>query len=155
MKLDETVRAELDQTVLCWLATVGADGTPNVSPKEVFAAHGEDALVIAEIASPLSLRNVRANPKVCVSFIDVFRQRGFKVIGEAGIVASDDPAFPGLAVDLLAKAGGVFEVRHVIHVRIAHISRIWAPSYRLFPDRPEVERMEDAYRTYGVQAIPR
>ncbi len=75
--LTRAVREDLDHAVLCWLATVDEDIVPNVSPKEIFCAHGDDALLIANIASPGSMRNIARNPRVCVSFIDVFRQRGF------------------------------------------------------------------------------
>jgi predicted pyridoxine 5'-phosphate oxidase superfamily flavin-nucleotide-binding protein len=64
--------------VLCWLATVDEAGRPNVSPKEIFTAHGDDHLLIAHLASPGSVRNLRARPEVCVSFVDVFVQKGFK-----------------------------------------------------------------------------
>lgn len=83
--LNEAVRTDIDNSVLCSLATVDADGTPNVSPKEIFAAHGDDRIVVADIASPQSVKNLRVNPRACVSFIDVFRQRGFKIVGTAGI----------------------------------------------------------------------
>ncbi|MFU0507421.1 pyridoxamine 5'-phosphate oxidase family protein [Pseudaminobacter sp. NGMCC 1.201702] len=86
MSLNQTVRTEMDRAVLCWLATVSADGTPNLSPKEIFAPYANDAVVIADIASPISVTNVQSKPKVCVSFVDVFRQRGFKLEGEAKVV---------------------------------------------------------------------
>jgi len=151
MRLNETVRSEMEKAVLCWLATVGGDGDPNVSPKEIFAPFAEDDLVIADIASPISVRNIRLNPKVCVSFIDVFRQCGFKLAGEASVIGRDGEDFADFAAPLLSKAGTAFEIRHVIHVRVERVSRIWAPSYAVFPNRSEQERLEEAYRTYGVQ----
>jgi len=48
----------LGGSVLCWLATVDAQGQPHVSPKEVFAVFDEQHLVIAHIASPTSVKNV-------------------------------------------------------------------------------------------------
>ena len=45
--LNDAVRTDMANSVLCWLATVDADGTPNVSPKEIFASHGDDRIVIA------------------------------------------------------------------------------------------------------------
>ena len=36
MELTEEVKAYIDQSVLCWLATVSSDKIPNVSPKECF-----------------------------------------------------------------------------------------------------------------------
>ena len=150
MKINEAVRTDIENSVLCWLATVGADGTPNVTPKEIFASHGEDRIVIADIASSHSVGNIRAHPKVCVSFVDVFRQRGFKITGTATIVAPGDAAFAELAEDLLRLAGPDFPIRHVISIAVDRIARIWAPSYHLFPERTEAERVQNAYETYGV-----
>ena len=151
MKLNDAVRTDIDNSVLCWLATVDPDGMPNVTPKEIFAAHGDDRIVIADIASAGSVRNIAGHPKVCLSFVDVFRQRGFKITGTARIVARDAPEFATLATDLLTLAGPDFPIRNVIVVDIARIARIWAPSYALFPDRTEAERMQAAYDLYGVR----
>jgi len=153
MAVNETVRTEIDRAVLCWLATVGADGSPNVSPKEIFAPFGNNAIVIADIASPTSVKNVLGHSKVCVSFVDIFRQRGFKLLGEAEIIAKDDDRFADFGADLLKKAGSSFEIRHVIHVQVERVHRIWAPSYSIFPARSEEDRMEEAYRTYGVRPL--
>jgi predicted pyridoxine 5'-phosphate oxidase superfamily flavin-nucleotide-binding protein len=153
MKINDAFRTDLKNSVLCWLATVDESGAPNVSPKEMFTLYDDETLVIADIMSPVTVRNIRANPKVCVSFVDVFRMKGFKVEGEAAIVPKDDPAFDELARDLLRMAGPDFPIRNVIQVWIARVSRILAPSYSLFPDRPEEERMESAYRAYGVRPV--
>lgn len=150
--LNEAVRTDIENSVLCWLATVDADGMPNVSPKEIFAALGEDRLVIAEIASPQSLANIRAHGAVCVSFVDVFRQRGFKLKGTARVVLPVDPAFAELAAPLKAMAGPDFPIRAVFEIGVTKVARIWAPSYALFPERSEEERVAEAYRSYGVTA---
>nr|MCU0806126.1 pyridoxamine 5'-phosphate oxidase family protein [Burkholderiales bacterium] len=57
--LTDDVLDFIRRSVLCWLATVDANGTPNVSPKEVFCAHGREGVLIANIASPTSVRNLR------------------------------------------------------------------------------------------------
>jgi len=59
MNIEPTWHLFLQRSVLCWLATVDAHGQPNVSPKEVFAAFDEKHLVIAHIASPLSVKNIQ------------------------------------------------------------------------------------------------
>jgi uncharacterized protein len=151
MKINTAFRADLANSVLCWLATVSQDGAPNVSPKEIFALHDDETLVIADIMSPVTIRNIGANPRVCVSFVDVFRMKGFKVEGEASVVPQGDPAFGALSQELLRKAGPDFPIRNVIRITIRRISRILAPSYTLFPDRSEEERMRSAYETYGVR----
>lgn len=153
--LNEAIRTDIANSVLCWLATLDAEGTPNVSPKEIFAAHGDDRIVIADIASPVSVKNLRANPRACVSFIDIFRQRGFKIVGTARIFGADEADFAVVGADLLEMAGPDFPIRHVISIGIEHVSRIWAPSYRLFPDRTEEDRMRAVYANYGVTPVVR
>ncbi|PKR88305.1 flavin-nucleotide-binding protein [Pleomorphomonas diazotrophica] len=153
--LNEAIRTDIANSVLCWLATVDVDGTPNVSPKEIFAAHGEDRIVVADIASPQSVKNLRANPRACVSFVDVFRQRGFKIVGTASIIAPEEAAFAVVGADLLEMAGADYPIRHVISIKVERVSRIWAPSYRLFPDRTEEERMRAVYANYGVTPVER
>lgn len=147
------MRIDIENSVLCWLATVDADGTPNVTPKEIFSAYGDDRIVVADIASTNTVRNIRSNPRVCVSFIDVFRQRGFKIIGQATIIASEEADFETVGADLLKMVGEDFAIRHLISIQIEKVSRIWAPSYAQFPDRTEDERIEGAYKTYGVTPL--
>ena len=144
---------EPECAVLCWLTTVDSNNRPNVSPKEIYAETGASHLVIADIASARSVRNIRANPAVCVSLIDVFLQRGRKLEGIAKIIAPDHPNFEALAAPLLAMTGGAFRVRNVISVKVERISPIFSPSYVFYPDRDEVEIRADAYRTYGVQPV--
>ncbi len=147
------VKDAVDRAVLCWLATVDGEGQPNVSPKEIFCAHGETELLIAEIASPVSRRNIEENPKVCVSFVDVFRQKGYKVYGDARVVLANTDEFEEIAGPLLAMAGTAFHLRGVIRVEAIRVMPIVAPSYQQFPDRDEAEMVRQAFKTYGVRSV--
>ena len=151
MKINEAVSTDAGNAGLCWLATVDTDGVPSVSPKEMFATSGDDWLVIADIASSNSVRNIRANPSVCVSFVDIFRQRGFKVIGRARVIAPEDDGFQQLGANLIEQIGDRFRINHIICVQVSRVERIWAPTYRFYPGTTEQELMEDAYRLYGVR----
>jgi predicted pyridoxine 5'-phosphate oxidase superfamily flavin-nucleotide-binding protein len=137
-------------SVLCWLATVDSDGFPNVSPKEVFAVFDRQTLVIANIASPNSVRNLRANSRVCVSFIDVFVQKGYKVRGVAEVISPDHPRFSQLESPLLSITNGAFRILNIIAVDVSDVELIVAPSYRLVAGTTEASQVESAMRTYGV-----
>ncbi len=95
--LNEHIREAARRSVLCWLATVDAEGQPNVSPKEVWAVFDDQHVVVANIASPVSARNIAQQPQVCLSFVDVFVQKGFKLAGEAREVRAADPEFAAWA----------------------------------------------------------
>jgi hypothetical protein len=145
------VRSAADRAVLCWLATADDAGQPNVTPKELFAACDDRHLVIANIASPGSAANLGVNPRVCVSFVDVFVQKGFKVVGTASDVPPDDPAFEGWVAPLRELAGDRYPIRSVFVVRATEVEAIVAPSYWLFPDETtEASQERAALRAYGV-----
>jgi uncharacterized protein len=138
-------------SVLCWLATVDANGQPNVSPKELFAPFDQCHLVIANIASPTTVRNLAHSERVCLSFIDVFVQKGYKVLGSARNIASNAPDFAHWAAPLLPLAGTRFKIHSVIVVRVDALEPIVAPSYRLYPDTTtEASQIASAMQTYGV-----
>jgi predicted pyridoxine 5'-phosphate oxidase superfamily flavin-nucleotide-binding protein len=152
--LSRSVREAASRSVLCWLATVDADGQPNVSPKEVWTISDDQHVVLAHIASPVTARNIRQQPQVCLSFVDVWVQKGFKLLGTAHEVRADDPAFAAWAAPLLDMVGQRFVIHSVLVIRVTSVAAILAPSYRFFPDETtEASQMEAAMRTYGVRPI--
>lgn len=152
MMMREEIEADIHDAVLCWCATTSPAGDPNVSPKEIFAPFGEDGLVIADIASPITVRNLRAGSALCVSLIDIFRQKGWKLEGPGRLIAKDHTDFKEYAAELAAMAGPRFPIRHVIHMRITRHTRIIAPSYRYNPELSQEERIAIAMHRYGVRA---
>lgn len=144
------VKEYIDRSVLCWLGTADAEGAPNVSPKEVFAAFGDETLLVANIMSPGSARNIRVNPKVCVSFVDVFVQRGYKLRGTAGLIPKDSRRFAELA-QVLDKRSQSFPIISVIEIRVSAVEPILAPSYRMVAGTTEQSQIASALKTYGVK----
>ena len=130
--LTDAVREAARRSVLCWLATVDAEGQPNVSPKEVWTIADDQHVVVAHIASPISARNISQHPQVCLSFIDVFVQKGWKLLGRAQYVHSSDAVFSGYAKPLLPMAGDQFNIQGVFLVTVEQAHPIIAPSYRFF-----------------------
>jgi uncharacterized protein len=152
--LSDIVIESARRCVLCWLATCDGEGQPNVSPKEVFAPFDAQRLVIANIASPVTARNIGVNPRVCVSFVDVFVQKGFKLTGTARNVLAGDAEFNDFSRPLEAMTQGRFAIRSVFVVDVRAVEQILAPSYRFYPgDTSEASQVESALRTYGVRAM--
>ncbi|MGK6351828.1 pyridoxamine 5'-phosphate oxidase family protein [Parapedobacter sp. DT-150] len=149
--ITQGVKDYIDKSVLCWLATVDEDHAPNVSPKEIFAYFDEKTLLIANIASPGSIQNIRGNPKICVSFVDVFVQKGYKVKGTARIVDNSDPLFPGKLKFLTDLFTDAFPIKELIEITVTIVEPIRAPSYLFFPDTTESKQIESALETYNVR----
>ena len=150
----QDMSAEPDHVILCWLATADSRGQPNVSPKEIFLRSAPDEVLIADIASPRSVANIRENPKVCVSMIDIFRQRGEKLEGIADLIGPEDPDFERLKARMNRLTGGLFPIRHIIRVRIGPVSPIRAPGYFVFPEKTEEDMQREAFATYRVMPLP-
>ncbi|RMA58013.1 pyridoxamine 5'-phosphate oxidase family protein [Ulvibacter antarcticus] len=149
MKISKEIKKYINQSVLCWLATSSADNTPNVSPKEIFSEFGEDAIIIANIASPQSVRNIKENKKVCISFIDVLVQKGFQLHGTATLHTKKDSDFTTMEKVLLKMTEGKFPFASIIKITIEHAKPIIAPKYILYPETTESQQIESAKKAYG------
>ncbi len=144
------LKTYIDRSVLCWLATSSSENIPNVSPKEVFAFYPENAIIIANIASPQSVKNIKENNKVCVSFIDVFVQKGFQIKGKAEIVSKKDVAYAPMEAIILKMTKGMFPFSNIIKISIDDVKKIIAPKYILYPETTEEDQIASAKKTYGV-----
>lgn len=148
--LNDEIRNSMRESVLCWLATATNEGVPNVSPKELFVPYGKDCVLIANIASPKSVANINQNSSVCVSFVEVFKQKGFKLRGRATLVETSDPVFESLINELHKLGGEDFPVLSIIKVLVEAVEPIIAPSYWLFPETTEQSQVDQAMESYGV-----
>lgn len=148
--LEEKVIRYIEQSVLCWLATSDKDNFPNVSPKEMFTYFKNNKILIANIASPNSIHNIEENNKVCISFVDVFVQKGFKIKGQAKIIYKNDADFDIKVKPLIDLYSDKFPISAVIEIKVEKVESIQAPSYFLFSEITENQQIESALKTYKV-----
>ncbi len=151
--LTKNIKQSIDLCVLCWLATIDKDGNPNVSPKEAFIHDNNDKLLIANIASLGSVANIHKNNSVCVSFVDIFTQKGYKLKGRANIVEEKDSNYSELNQKLKKAIGDTFPIISIIQIEIKEITSIIAPSYKLFPEKTEADLIQQSLKTYDVERI--
>lgn len=137
-----------DQFVLCWLATVSEKGVPNVSPKELFIFEREKQLLIANIASPQSVKNIRANPQVCVSGVNIWTQKGQQCKGKAVVIDPKNKKFEQKETLFKTLIQGKFKVLHIIQIQIETVKEIKAPSYLFIKETTEQSQLEAAKMRY-------
>ena len=150
MELNTEIKKYINKSVLCWLATASTDNVPNVSPKEIFNHFGTDKIIIANIASPQTVQNIRQNQNVCVSFIDILVQKGFQLKGKAKIIGKTDVQFTEMEKILTVMTNGNFPFTTITEITIEHVKPIIAPKYILYPETTEQEQIESAKKLYGV-----
>jgi len=148
MMLTNRVKTYIKKSVLCWLATVDAQGQPNVSPKEIFTHH-KDIILIANIASPNTIKNIKQNKKVALSFINILIQKGFQVHGDATLLVEEDMGFDEYSKILIPMLGEKFKMQGIIKIQPFYIRPILAPSYQFYPETKEDEQVEAARKQYG------
>jgi len=102
---------------LGFVATVGADGKPNLSPKGTMQVLDDEHILFADIRSPATMTNIGRNPAMEVNFVDPFSRKGYRFKGTARIVAKGTPEFAGLLLRyegaMLPKMYRAFVVMHV------------------------------------------
>ena len=82
-KITNEMKKVLMEHSLGYVASIGIDGTPNLSPKATFLPFGEDSIMFGEMRSPETIKNIAANPIVEINFVDVLARKGFRCKGSA------------------------------------------------------------------------
>lgn len=90
--LTEDMKRVVREQSLGFVATVCADGSPNLSPKGTMSVWDDDHLIFADIASPTTMANLVTNPSVEVNAVDPVRRMGYRFKGRA-LVHTDGPTF--------------------------------------------------------------
>lgn len=143
------IALSIKESVLCWLATVSGSGEPNVSPKEAFCFQ-DGLILIAHIASPQSIANIESNSQACISFIDIFTQRGFKIRGTAKIVRPEDSSFERFSLKLSEMVGEDHEILAIISIHPIDIEPVLAPSYNIHPETSTKDMIRQSLKTYRI-----
>lgn len=88
MKLPAKAIDLIETWRLGFVATVSADGRPNVSPKGTFIVLDDETIAFGEMRSPNTMANLAHQAEVEVSFVDVLSRAGVRVRGEVRIVGA-------------------------------------------------------------------
>ena len=87
--LTDDMKRVVRQQRIGFVATVCPDGTPNLSPKGTAAVWDDDHLLFADLASPVTMDNLRQNPSVEINLVDLFSRKGYRFKGVSHIVEKE------------------------------------------------------------------
>ena len=153
MELPEEIKNSLDKSVLCWLATVSNEGIPNVSPKEIFKYYKLNRIIIANIASPKTVKNIKENENVCLSFIDILVQKGYQLKGKAKIIDNKNSEFTSMKNELDQMTAGLFPFLTITEIKVEQVKPIIAPRYIFYPNTTEQEQVKSAKQAYKIDKL--
>jgi hypothetical protein len=134
--LTEDMQRVVEEQRLGFVATVCADGTPNVSPKGTLAVWDDNTLVFADIQSPQTIRNIRQHPAVEANVVDPLARRGYRFKGTARIVSEGDEFkrmlsfYHGRDVD--------YPIRHIVVIAVERALALTSPAYAIGKSEAEL-----------------
>ena len=115
---------------LGFVATVCADGTPNLSPKGTLRVLDDDHLMFADIRSPGTVANLRTNPGIEVNVVDPFVRKGYRFKGRAKVLDAG-PEFDRLAAlySTPELSDAPRRIRAMVVVRVEETRPLISPAY--------------------------
>jgi hypothetical protein len=127
---EDMVRVVTEQR-LGFYATVCADGTPNLSPKGTTFVFDGESLAFAEIRSPQTVANLRANPAVELNVVDQLVRKGYRFKGVAEVHEAGSPEFErGLEIARERDFGvDLGRIRAIVVVRVQSAAPLISPAY--------------------------
>ena len=152
--LNEDMKRVVRQQRLGFVATVCPDGTPNLSPKGTAAVWDDNHLVFADLASPVTMANLRNNPALEVNIVDVFSRKGYRFKGTARIIEQEQGN--GLFEEIMEAfengSRGVHQVRlparAYVLVKVDRALPLVSPGY--VPGKTERETREEWARHWEL-----
>ena len=115
---------------LGFVATVTADGRPNVSPKGTTQVLDDEHLMFADIASPGTVANLAVNHHVEVNVVDPILRKGFRFKGTATVHTAGETFDRGLRV-LRERTSTVRRdrVRSIVVIDVTDAAPLISPAY--------------------------
>jgi predicted pyridoxine 5'-phosphate oxidase superfamily flavin-nucleotide-binding protein len=125
--LTEDMQRLVREQRLAFVASVGADGTPSLSPKATTLVYDNDHLAYLDIASPGTRANIARHPVVEVNVVDHILRRGYRFKGPARLLTSG-PEFDR-AIKLFGASRSLDRSHGVVLIRVERASPLVSPAY--------------------------
>ena len=136
--LTPDMKRVIEEQRLGFVATAAPDGTPNVSPKGTFVVLDDRTIAFGEIRSPGTIRNLRANPRIEVNFVDVFVRKGYRFAGTATVVERGEVDFEILLPKL--RSAFAHRIRAIVTIAVTKALPLTSPAYDDGKTEPELRR---------------
>jgi predicted pyridoxine 5'-phosphate oxidase superfamily flavin-nucleotide-binding protein len=130
MKLTTDMQRVVLEQRLGFVATVGPDGRPNLSPKGTTTVFDDCHLMFADIVSPNTVHNLAQNPYVEINVVDPIVRKGYRFKGTARVHTEGERFEQALAV--LRERGSTTareRVRSMVIVEVTEAAALTSPAY--------------------------
>lgn len=154
IKLTADMQRMLNEQRLGFVASVGEDGTPHLSPKGTVTAWDDEHIVFADICSPGTIANLRHQLVVEINVVDPVSRKGYRFKGPA-TVHQHGPIFEQW-LSFYRQRGSRSPINGIVLVRVERAIPLISPTYDQGKSEEEVRASWLQYWSalYG-QAIDR
>lgn len=85
-----------------------------------------------------------------MSFVDIFKQKGYEIRGVADVIEKNHTGFAAREKILRTLGAEKFEFKSIFEIQVKAVEPIIAPSYIFFPETSEEAQILEAMHRYGV-----
>lgn len=140
MLLTPDMKAVIHSQKLCYVATVTADGKPNLSPKGTLRVYGGDTLFFCDLGSPNTRKNLTTNPYMEINVVDILSRRGYRFFGQASVITSGDVF--NMAIKILKDEGEFkYKVNAIVMLKVERAAPLISPGYLHVHDEWEMREI--------------
>jgi predicted pyridoxine 5'-phosphate oxidase superfamily flavin-nucleotide-binding protein len=128
--LTEDMKRVVREQRLGFYATVGEDGSPNLSPKGTTFVLDDDHLCFADIRSPQTVANIRRGSLVEVNVVDPLVRKGYRFKGPAEVHERGTSCYAE-GIETLREAGSALtdRVRAIVVIEVHEAHGLVSPAY--------------------------
>ena len=133
-KLTEDMKRVVAEQKLGFAATVGEDGTPNLSPKGTFLVLDDHHIIFGEIRSPNTVKNLADRPTMEINFVDPFTRKGFRAKGQATFLPRRSAEFDELLPRFAQWGELTDKFNGIVKLRVERAVSVISPAYDIGAD---------------------
>ena len=135
--ISSEIKIFLNSQKLGYVATVSADGKPNISPKGTIISWNSDFLAFANIRSPDTINNLKHNSSVEINVIDPLSRKGYLFTG-TGKIIKNNPMFDEI-LNYYRNNGIQSPINAIVIVTVSSVSTVTSPLYDLGKSENEIK----------------
>jgi hypothetical protein len=127
--LSADMKRVITEQRLGFVATVNADGTPNLSPKGTMMVRDDDSVMFAEIRSPGTVANLKRNPAAEINVVDPISRKGYRFKGRLRMVSPGDREYDELFENFAGWGALAEKVNGVVILDVERAQALTSPAY--------------------------
>ena len=145
--LTEDMKRVIEEQKLGFVATICDDGSPNLSPKGTMLVLDDDHIMFGEIRSPITIKNLLANPAMEINFVDPMARTGYRFKGDARIIEGDSFEFEKLHPRFGQWGEMAQKINCIVALRVARALAVSSPAYDIGLSEAELRKTWMAHFT--------